>query len=208
MIKYSFDDLKKFQSGGKISRETRKILFKINIWNPDHPRQIRTINSCQNSFVKPINRNTDIKNGINRNNLIKLNFNTISNPKKPINKYKPPIVYVLNETSHVKPYGIESLSCDVFQLWPDINIITESWLKSHHSDRLISIDGYSNFRKDRVKKGDGGVLIYTKSKITAYVFEHLTKNNINALETLIVKCPFDNIDHFICVFYHPPKASY
>ena len=83
-----------------------------------------------------------------------------------------------------------------------------SWLKSHHSDGLISIDGYSSFRKDRVKKRGGGVLIYIKSNITADVFEPVNKDNIDALETLIVKYTFNNIDHFICGLYHPPKPSY
>ena len=77
LIKYSFDDLKKIQFAGKISRETSKILFQNDIWNPHHPRQIQTINRSQKSFVNPINRNT-----INRNNLFKIDFNTISDPKK------------------------------------------------------------------------------------------------------------------------------
>ena len=176
MIKYFSDHLKKFQFGGKISRKTRKILFKINIWNPDHPRQIQTINRSQNRFAKPINRNTINKNSINRSNLIKINFNTISIPKKPINNYKPPIVYILNATSLVKAHRIESLRCDFFQLRPDIVIITKSWLTSHHSDGLISIDGYSSFREDRVKKRGGGVIIYIKSNIKASVFEPVNKN--------------------------------
>ena len=41
-MKYSFDDLKKFQFGGNISRDTRKILFNNNIWNPDHPDHLET----------------------------------------------------------------------------------------------------------------------------------------------------------------------
>ena len=36
----------------------------------------------------------------------------------------------------------------------------------------------------------------------------MNKDNIDALETLIVKCPFNNIDHFICGLYRPSKASY
>ena len=127
---------------------------------------------------------------------------------KPINKYKPPVVYILNATSLVKPHGTESLRCDVFRLRPDIVIITESWLKSHRSAGLISIGGYSSIRKDRVKKRGGGVLIYKKSNITANVFESITKDNIDALETLIVKCTFINIDYFICGLYHLPKPSY
>ena len=207
-MKYPSDDFKKFQFEGKVSLDTKKIIFKMNIWNPDHPRQIPTINRSQNSFVKLINRITINRNMINSNNLIKMNFNSISNPEKPINKYKPPVVYILNATSLVKPHGIESLRCDVFQLRSDIVIITESWLKSHHSDGLITIDGYSSFGKERVKKRGGGVLIYIKSNITADVFEPVNKDNIDALETLIVKCTFNNIDHFICGLYHPPKASY
>ena len=62
--------------------------------------------------------------------------------------------------------------------------------------------------KDRVKKRMGGVLIYIKSNITADVVEPLNKENMDALETLIVKCTFNNIDHFIFWLYHPPKPSY
>ena len=59
-----------------------------------------------------------------------------------------------------------------------------------------------------MKKRVGGVLIYIKSNITAYVFKAITKDNIDAVENLIVKCTFNNIEHFICGLYHPPKASY
>ena len=55
---------------------------------------------------------------------------------------------------------------------------SSSWLKSHPSDGLISIDGYSSFRKDRVKKRGGGVLIYIKFNITANVFEPITQTSI------------------------------
>ena len=72
-----------------------------------------------------------------------------------------------------------------------------SWLKSHHSDGLISIDGYSSFGKNRVRKRGGGVLINIKSNKTAYVFEAVNKDNIDALENLIVKSTFNNVDHFI-----------
>ena len=59
-----------------------------------------------------------------------------------------------------------------------------------------------------MKKRGGGVIIYIKSNIKANGFEHVNKDNIDALETLIVKCTFNNIDHFICGLYHPPKPSY
>ena len=47
-----------------------------------------------------------------------------------------------------------------------------------------------------------------KSHIKANVFEPVNKDNIDALETLIVICTFTNVDHFICGLYHPPKPSY
>ena len=124
-IKYCSDDLEKVQFGGELSRDTIKISFKNNIWNPDHPRPLPTINRSQSSFVKPISRKN-----INENNFIEINFNTIFNTKKPVIRYKPPRVYILNATSLVTPHGIESLRCEVFQLRPDIVIITELWLKS------------------------------------------------------------------------------
>ena len=48
-------------------------------------------------------------------------------------------------------------------------------------------------------------MIHIKSNIKAYVFEPANKDNIDELETLIVKCTFNNIDHFICGLYHTPK---
>ena len=59
-----------------------------------------------------------------------------------------------------------------------------------------------------MKKRVGGVLIYIKSNITAYVFEAITKDNIDAVENLIVKCTFNNINNFICGLYHPLESLY
>ena len=142
IIKYLSDDLKKFKFGDKISRDTRKILFKNNIWNPDHPRQLQTINRSQNSFVEPINRNTIYKNSINRNNLSKINFNAISNPKKLINKYKPPVVYILNAT----PFLMGQSWFGFFLRWFRL----EKWIS------FILLSSYktikANLLKDYVKK--------------------------------------------------------
>ena len=86
MIKYSFDDLKKFQFEGKLSLDTKKILFKNNIWNPDHPRQIPTFNRSQNSFVEPINRNIINRNSINRNSFGRNSIDKSSINRNIINK--------------------------------------------------------------------------------------------------------------------------
>ncbi|ESO12173.1 hypothetical protein HELRODRAFT_158636 [Helobdella robusta] len=84
----------------------------------------------------------------NHPNLIK--FTPTYNPAKITPCHLPPIIYILNVTSIVKPHAIENLRCDVYHLHPDIIIIiTESWLRPDHPDGLIAIDGYTPFRKDR-----------------------------------------------------------
>ena len=90
--------------------------------------------------------------------------------------------------------------------------LTSSSSPSHGSNHITRIDSFLltvilASGKIGLRRGDG-VLIYIKSNITAYVFEAVNKDNIDALETLIVKCTFNNIEHFICGLYHPPKPSY
>ena len=90
--------------------------------------------------------------------------------------------------------------------------LTSSSSPSHGSNHVTLIDSFLWTvilapGKIGLRRGDG-VLIYIKSNITADVFEPVNKDNINALETLIVKCTFNNVAHFICGLYHPPKASY
>ena len=44
----------------------------------------------------------------------------------------------------------------------DCYVAVESWLTKHHSDELLSIDGFLSFRDDRLKRCGGGVIIWTR----------------------------------------------
>ena len=51
---------------------------------------------------------------------------------------------------------------------PHIIGITESWANKDITDAELGLEGYVMFRKDRMGKGGGGVLLYVKDTIPAY----------------------------------------
>ena len=46
--------------------------------------------------------------------------------------------------------------------------ITESWANSDITDAELGLEGYVKFRKDRIGRRGGGVLLYIKETIPAY----------------------------------------
>ena len=46
--------------------------------------------------------------------------------------------------------------------------ITESWAKNHITNAELGLEGYVMFRKDRIGRRGGGVLLYIKDTIPAY----------------------------------------
>ena len=51
---------------------------------------------------------------------------------------------------------------------PHIIGITESWANNDITDAELGLEGYAMFRKDRVGRRGGGVLLYIKDTIPAY----------------------------------------
>ena len=51
---------------------------------------------------------------------------------------------------------------------PDIIGITETWTKPDMGDAEFGLAGYKMFRKDRLVKRGGGVMLYFKEHIQAY----------------------------------------
>ena len=58
----------------------------------------------------------------------------------------------------------------------DIILIAETWFRE---DSCPNIDGYRLFRKDRKNRIGGGVCIYIKSSINAYMFQEFNSVNIS-----------------------------
>ena len=51
---------------------------------------------------------------------------------------------------------------------PHIIGITESWANNDITDAELGLEGYVMFRKDRIRRRGGGVLLYIKDTIPAY----------------------------------------
>ena len=56
----------------------------------------------------------------------------------------------------------------VDEIKPHIIGITESWANNYITDAEMGLEGYVMFRKDRMWKRGGGVLLYIKETIPAY----------------------------------------
>ena len=53
-------------------------------------------------------------------------------------------------------------------LWQIIVKITESWANNDITNAELGLEGYVMFRKDRIGRRGGGVLLYIKDTIPAY----------------------------------------
>ena len=63
--------------------------------------------------------------------------------------YVPPTLYVLNAAAITKPHAVDHLAADMCGYNVDVGIITETHLKRKHADHIVSVDGYTLFRRDR-----------------------------------------------------------
>ena len=62
----------------------------------------------------------------------------------------------------------DELNMMVDDIKPHIIGITESWANDDITDAEMGLEGYAMFRKDRMGRRGGGVLLYIKDTIPAY----------------------------------------
>ena len=62
----------------------------------------------------------------------------------------------------------DELNIMVDDIKPHIIGITESWANNDITDAGLGLEGYAMFRKDRMGRRGGGVLLYIKDTIPAY----------------------------------------
>ena len=60
------------------------------------------------------------------------------------------------------------LDMTVVEIKPHIIGITESWANNDITDAELGVEGYVMFRKDRIGRRGGGVLLYIEETIPAY----------------------------------------
>ena len=118
----------------------------------------------------------------------------------------PPVLYVFNAASLVKPGAIEKLTAEFIGYKVDVGIISESHLKLKHPDSCVAIDGYTLFRRDRVGRKGGGVCIYVRREMAyANVFHPPISIDNTNFELLWIKVNHGFDVTFVGALYHPPK---
>jgi len=117
-----------------------------------------------------------------------------------------PSLYVLNAAALSKPGAIEHLAVDLKSYCVDIAVVTETHFKSKHVDSVISIDGFTVHRRDRVGRRGGGTAIYVQSEMrsTCWTPTPTVADNRN-LEIQWVQV---GSRVFIAALYHPPRPTY
>jgi len=61
----------------------------------------------------------------------------------------PPSLYVFNAAAITKPHAIETLPAEMSGYNLDVAVITETHLKTRHSDGSVANTGFKLFRRDR-----------------------------------------------------------
>ena len=116
-----------------------------------------------------------------------------------------PSLYVLNAAALSKPGAIQHLSADFQSYGVSVGVITETHFKNKHTDSIISVDGYTVYRRDRDGRRGGGVAVYVATTLQSTRWMPSVAGNHAALEIVWVRVS----DHlFIAALYHPPRPIY
>ena len=79
-------------------------------------------------------------------------------------------LYVLNAAALSKPGAVDHLAADLKCCGSSVAVITETHFKQRHTDGVVSIDGFSLFRRDRVGRKGGRVALYVQSTYQSTVW--------------------------------------
>ena len=107
---------------------------------------------------------------------------------------------------------LPDIRADLHLRQPDIVCFTESNLKSTTPDRLLTIQDYCVFRRDRVtgrKKSGGGVIVYVRDEIHAETIKLTQVHHVDShVEALWLKVKIDKKKAaLLCCLYRPPSTS-
>ena len=87
-------------------------------------------------------------------------------------------------------------------MFTPIIAITESWLKSNHTDAQVNISNYQTLRADRKNRGRGGSLLYIHDTLS------ITNSKTYDDETCeAVICTIASTNTLVASVYRPPDAS-
>ena len=97
------------------------------------------------------------------------------------------------------------LNIMVDEIKPHIIGITESWANNDITDAELGLEGYVMFRKDRIGRRGGGVLLYIKETIPAY--EVQLKEEADYNEAIWCKLVTEHTTVTIGVVYRCPNIT-
>ena len=117
-----------------------------------------------------------------------------------------PSLYILNAAALSKPGAIDHLTVDLKSYGISVAIVTETHFKTKHKDSIVSVDGYTVFRRDRVGRRGGGVAVYVSSRLSADVWT--CPADSPQFELLWIRVQDQQHSIFIGAIYHPPKPLY
>ena len=92
---------------------------------------------------------------------------------------------MLNPTNLAKFNAVQLLQSDLVSRNVDIALIRETRFGVRHADDSASMKGFSLLRKDRFKRGCGGVCIYFRSclDVTECIFPSALQHNLEIIWT-------------------------
>jgi len=118
-------------------------------------------------------------------------------------------LYVLNAAGLSKQHAVEHLAAEFNSYDVDIAVITETHFCAKHTDNILSVPGYTLYRRDRSirnKSGrrmkGGGVAMYVRSTLQSTVWKY--SRDDPAYELMWVQSG----SMIIGVLYNPPKPQY
>lgn len=85
----------------------------------------------------------------------------------------------------------------------DIVIASETWMKSYHSDRSVSLNGFEIVRNDRYAKRSGGVALYIRESLNYKVIKMSDKISS---EFLFIEVIFPDSKLLVGAYYKAPNV--
>ena len=117
----------------------------------------------------PLSSSSVNKTSVHKRKRVLTAVSTLVSTNKPNSSATLPSIYVFNAAALSKPHAIEQLAADLTSYDTDVAIITETHLKSKHSDNVISVPEYKLYRRDRQRRRGGGVAVYVRNSIQSVV---------------------------------------
>jgi hypothetical protein len=115
-----------------------------------------------------------------------------------------PSIYVLNAAALSKPGAVQHLAADLESYGVSVAVITETHMKTKHTDSIVSISGYTLYRRDRTGRRGGGVAVYLLSALRSSRWTP----SIAADSTLEIDWVRVGESAFVAALYHPPRPTY